>query len=178
MSVTWSHWTVKLLELLIDFVKTAIYISKFFFNKLLFKLTCRWKVLVPFFPKLDFLAAYEKTYIVLYINRSLKCRDEAMACNLLLSSSGTALIQLHKKGDGQSSMTPHQNQLALYSDIRRRQGSTHSQTLWYQRPWLSPCHQSERCNMVTFFSAGIVLFVWSRGVQSACGPLRNRVNFK
>lgn len=125
-SVTPSHWAVKLLKLLIDFAKTAIYISKFFFNKLLFKLTCRWKVLAPFFPKLDFLAAYEKPYIVLYINRSLKCRDEATACNLLCSSSGTVLIHLYKKGDMQSSVTPHQNQLDLYTDIRRRQGSTHS----------------------------------------------------
>lgn len=154
-----SHWAVKVLKLLIDFAKTAIYISKFFFNKLLFKVTCRWKVLAPFFPKLDFLAAYEKPYIVLYINRSLKCRDEAMACNLLCFSSGTVLIHLHKKGDMQSSMTPHQNQPDLSTAIRRRQGSPRSQERSPQRPWLRPCCPSECCNTVTVFSAAVVLFV-------------------
>lgn len=169
-----SHWAVKLLKLLIDFAKTAIYISKCFFNNLLFKLNCRWKVLAPFFPKLDFLAAYENPYIVSYTNRSLKCSDEAMACNLLCCSSGTVLTHLHKKGDMQSSVMPHQNQLDLYPGIRRRQEHSHGHsppdTLVQSMPSTTVV---ELLAQEQFRSC-----VWSREVRSACGPLGNRLNVK
>lgn len=92
-----SCWAEESLKLLIDFAKTAIYISKSFCNKLLFQLTCRWKVLAFFFPKPDFVAANEDLYSLLCINRSLKRRDQAVTCNVLCSSSGTKWTHLQEK---------------------------------------------------------------------------------
>lgn len=127
MSATLSHCTVKLLTLLIDFAKPAIYISKFLFNKLFFKLTLQMKSPCTLFSQIWFLGSIRKNiYCAVYINRSLKCRDEAMACNLFCPSSGAVLIHLHKKSGVQSSVMPHQNQLDLSADRRRRQGSMHS----------------------------------------------------
>lgn len=90
-----SCWAEESLKLFIDLAKTAIYISKFFFNKLLFQLTCRWKVGALFFPQTWFRGS--KWIPMLCVNRSLKCRDQAVACNVLCSS-GTRWIHLQEKG--------------------------------------------------------------------------------
>lgn len=103
----------------------------------------------PFFPNLDFLAAYENPYIVLYINRSLKCRDAAPACNLLCSPSGTALIRPQKKGAMQSSVMPHQHQADLSGDTRSRQIGEHS----------LPDASAQPLPSVTGSGAGVLSFV-------------------
>lgn len=91
-----SCWAEEPLTLLTDFAKTAIYISKSFYNKLLFQHTYRWKVPVLFFSPNLISWQWTNTHRLCWYKQ--ESETQGPSCGLLLlCSSGTKWIHLQEE---------------------------------------------------------------------------------